>query len=111
MGRPKIKTTDIKLNEELDIEWVNGDFSFVDSETENFEAIFNSFTGEYKTDVRIGMDLPYYLNGNLSISKTELTKKINQILDIDGWDTTQFSLRDDIAANKLKIKANGIRIR
>jgi hypothetical protein len=111
MARPKIKTTDIKLDENLDIEWVNGDFSFVDSETENFEAIFDSFIGDYKTNVQIGMDLPFYLNGNVAKSKTELSRQIRKNLQLDGWDTTQFSLSDDIANNELKINANGIRIR
>jgi hypothetical protein len=111
MGRPIIKTTDIKLNSDLDIEWVDGDFAFVDSETENFEAMFDSFIGDYKTDVRIGMDLPFYLNGNVVKSKTALSKQIRKNLQLDGWDTTQFSLSDDIANNKLKINANGIRLR
>lgn len=106
-----IDTKDLKLDDDLDLFFKDGDLVFEDSTTEHFEALFDSKLGEYKTDLRIGVGLHEFLNAPMLGNKIRLNNRIKRNLQYDYWKETQFSIDKDIANNTFKIKANGIRLK
>jgi len=89
--------TDIVLDDNNDITFVNGDFAIGESLTQEVSLILRASQGEFKNDPLIGANLIQLVNS--SVSETKLKTRVKLHLQRDGKDYN--AIKDFINLNRV----------
>ena len=83
---------DFILNDlEGDLKIINGDFVIGDSDSQHVRDIIADYPGYWKQYINVGVGLPSYQNGSISIpilKQTIKTQLINDGFNVQGLDIT-----------------------
>ncbi|MBU2923061.1 hypothetical protein KO504_17055 [Winogradskyella psychrotolerans] len=79
-----VTATDIVLDDNDDITFVNGDFAVGESLTQEVSLILRASQGEWKSDPLIGANLIQLINSN--VDDTKLKTRVKLHLQRDGKD-------------------------
>jgi hypothetical protein len=98
-----VKAHDIIVDDNGEVQYLNGDFIVSVSNDEHAKAIMYSFTGDWKQYPKMGCNLQDYLNGDVPVNT--LSSIINNQLTIDGFIVDNLDFSKNIKKVEIYLKA------
>lgn len=100
---------DIKLNDDIDLDFTGGDFNVADSEIEHLEEIIRAVKGDYVQTPELGVDLFQYLDAPGTQAESDLKRSLVENMELDGFSTSDLSVSIDLSTDKLTVNTSGKR--
>ncbi len=94
--------TDFKLDDNNDLEIVNGDFVITDSDQQHVSDIFLAQKGDYKETPLIGFNATIYLKGNEN-NIYEFMRNLKVQLAYDGYDKAKLDASEGLGKIKISV--------
>ena len=95
--------TDIKLDDNLELVIVNGDFVAADSNNQNVQIIFEAQKGEIRSSPGLGFGAAKYLK-KTDVTTREFLRNLKVELEKDSYNNVDITLNSDTKKLDIKIE-------